>query len=428
MPALSHRVRCSVLLCAMALLCPPEPAQARCANNADVAASRLGPGRGGSPATMTLSPVVWSVSGGAIDPVKGSDGLIHLSFSAVLTNMTDRSATVTAITAVDPRQDNENVGRDEVLSTAGANVTGKFVVFGGPQVPAGPRFTQDLPPGGSGVAFFDVTLPGDAALPRALALRVATAWVDSVGASRTVTVVGAPTAVGCEPAIVLSPPLKGTGWLDGNGCCRFAGAHRMALNPINGALRPSEQFAIDFVRLDADGRLFSGEVADLKSWPFYGVDVLAAAAGTVVEVVRDMPDEVPGRNPDGMTADRAAGNHVVIDMGQGRYALYAHLAPNSAAVRVGDTVRQGQRLGALGNSGNSDGPHLHFQVMDRPSPLDAAGLPFVFDRMRLRGRATVTLDEMEKLLEKGEKLPISTDGAAALDGAMPLTLDVLDFE
>jgi len=42
-------------------------------------------------------------------------------------------------------------------------------------------------------------------------------------------------------------------------------------------------------------------------------------------------------------------------------------------------------LGLLGNSGQTTGPHLHFQVMDAPSPLAAEGIPFVFDRFVFLG-------------------------------------------
>jgi murein DD-endopeptidase MepM/ murein hydrolase activator NlpD len=47
-------------------------------------------------------------------------------------------------------------------------------------------------------------------------------------------------------------------------------------------------------------------------------------------------------------------------------------------VGKGDRVRKRQLLGLLGNTGNSDGPHLHFHIMDGPSPLQPNGLPFVY--------------------------------------------------
>jgi murein DD-endopeptidase MepM/ murein hydrolase activator NlpD len=54
----------------------------------------------------------------------------------------------------------------------------------------------------------------------------------------------------------------------------------------------------------------------------------------------------------------------------------AHLKRRSVKVKAGDRVRAGELIGACGNSGSSTEPHVHFQVMDRPRALLAAGLPF----------------------------------------------------
>jgi murein DD-endopeptidase MepM/ murein hydrolase activator NlpD len=54
-------------------------------------------------------------------------------------------------------------------------------------------------------------------------------------------------------------------------------------------------------------------------------------------------------------------------------------------------VRRGQVLGLLGNSGNSDAPHLHFHVSNENSPLASEGLPYVFESFDVLG--TADLDE-----------------------------------
>jgi hypothetical protein len=79
------------------------------------------------------------------------------------------------------------------------------------------------------------------------------------------------------------------------------------------------------------------------------------------------------------------GQPVVLDIGNGVYALFAHLRRGSVRVRPGDRVALGQQLGECGNSGNSTEPHLHFQLMDHPSVLLAAGLPMRFDRLQVTG-------------------------------------------
>ena len=60
------------------------------------------------------------------------------------------------------------------------------------------------------------------------------------------------------------------------------------------------------------------------------------------------------------------GNHVIIDHGNGFASLYAHLS--SFYVRVGENVTQGQQIGAVGNTGNSTGPHLHLEIRYQGSP------------------------------------------------------------
>lgn len=73
---------------------------------------------------------------------------------------------------------------------------------------------------------------------------------------------------------------------------------------------------------------------------------------------------------------------MILAHAHGEYSFYAHLIPGSLQVRLGDSVRQGQVLAHLGNSGNSDALHLHFQLMDGPDLLSARGLPCSFVNLR----------------------------------------------
>jgi murein DD-endopeptidase len=69
-----------------------------------------------------------------------------------------------------------------------------------------------------------------------------------------------------------------------------------------------------------------------------------------------------------------------------RFAVYEHLKPGSIRVSVGSRVRRGQIIAALGFTGDSTGPHLHFDVANGPEPLNAEGLPFVCTQFNLIGR------------------------------------------
>lgn len=85
-----------------------------------------------------------------------------------------------------------------------------------------------------------------------------------------------------------------------------------------------------------------------------GTPVVSVAAGTVVS----------------MNASGAAyGNHVVVKHADGRYTLYAHL--NSTSVSVGQSVSAGQQVGTVGSTGNSSGPHLHFEVRTHPTDFSS---------------------------------------------------------
>ena len=78
-----------------------------------------------------------------------------------------------------------------------------------------------------------------------------------------------------------------------------------------------------------------------------------------------IPENVPGINSRAVPITLEmplAGNHVILDIGGGRFAFYAHLQPGSLRVKLGDKVRRGQVLGLVGNSGNSTEPHLHFHI------------------------------------------------------------------
>lgn len=93
-----------------------------------------------------------------------------------------------------------------------------------------------------------------------------------------------------------------------------------------------------------------------------GTPVYAAAAGTVLRA----HDGCANNGYIGNRCGGGFGNHVIIGHADGTATLYAHLSPGSVEVRTGDatgeTVTCGQRIGLSGHSGNSTGPHLHFEV------------------------------------------------------------------
>lgn len=197
---------------------------------------------------------------------------------------------------------------------------------------------------------------------------------------RTESVEGGLVRVSLTPPIVLGPPLRGSNWLAANGPDNTSG-HRRALTLVDGSASIAQRFAIDWLQVGPDGNTFTGNPTDNNSYRAQGQELLAVADGTVVSVKDGIPDNVPraASRAVPITPETIAGNVIVLDVGGGRFAFYGHVQRGSLRVKSGDKVRRGQVLGLVGNSGNSDEPHLHFHVADSASLLVSEGLPYVID-------------------------------------------------
>jgi murein DD-endopeptidase MepM/ murein hydrolase activator NlpD len=149
-----------------------------------------------------------------------------------------------------------------------------------------------------------------------------------------------------------------------------------------------------------DGRGYHGDPKRAESWYGFGEHVLAPADGTVVSVSDIYPDEPIGAI--GQTP--GDGNHIILEIGNHRYAIMAHLKQGSARVSKGERVRAGQLIGAVGDSGNSLGPHLHFQVQEGPVfDQQARTIPVVFrDVVLIRGGRVSTPAEAD--LRRGDHI------------------------
>lgn len=153
----------------------------------------------------------------------------------------------------------------------------------------------------------------------------------------------------------------------------------------------SNNFASDFIYLDAQGREYHDDPRVLDNWYGYGKPIYAPGAGVVLATAADIPENwfedakatkigypelAPGKDP------KDIGNFVLIDHQNGEYSLLVHMKPGSVTVRLGDRVRQGQVVGRIGFAGDSIFPHLHYSLMDGPEVFKAWGLPAYFSQYR----------------------------------------------
>jgi hypothetical protein len=367
-----------------------------------------------------LAPLV-AIPIASPNPVHGADGRTHLVYEIALMSMASSPIALKNIESLDAES-------GTVVGTLQGEGLAQMLRLNG-----GTKGIQ-LSAGGSGLMFMDVTLEQGTAIPKALKHRFTIAVSNAVPSSspgdrdptphptQDIAFVSDALEVGAR-AVVISPPLKGSRWVVGGGCCTPYSYHRGATLPINGAIHVAERYAIDFVQLNDNNMLNSGPPDRLSSYAYFGNEIYSVADGTVVATKDDLPEQVPGKLPEGATIQMAAGNHVVVDIGEGRFAFYAHMQPKSLKVRIGDKVVTGQVLGLLGNSGNTDTPHLHFHVMDGPSPLVSNGLPYVFSAFTGQGML-----KDEKPLFTGGKVSVDEHALAGpLKDQLPLNDQVVSF-
>lgn len=151
----------------------------------------------------------------------------------------------------------------------------------------------------------------------------------------------------------------------------------------------SQAFAYDFVKLGPDGRIYANNGLTNVDHYAWNQPVLAPAPGKVLWVRDGMPDAAPGQPPDLdllQTDPRLmTGNSLVIGHGHGECSYFGHLQAGSLAVAAGDYVRRGQVIARVGNSGISQGPHLHYHLQNGPSLFVDQGLPVQFSRFVMTG-------------------------------------------
>ncbi|MGC5171305.1 peptidoglycan DD-metalloendopeptidase family protein [Microbacterium sp. DT81.1] len=194
-----------------------------------------------------------------------------------------------------------------------------------------------------------------------------------------------------DSPVVVDFPLRGEGWL--------AVTTPAARIPSHGVDALGQRYAYDFLMVDErpgeyffpgsglGGALLGVRTRDCYAW---GAPIHAPFAGEVVAALDGMPErqwihpvrEVVRQVVHGATFAPSRlmsilGNHVVLRSG-GLFAGLVHLAPGTLTVAVGQSVRSGDVLGAVGHTGNSTSPHLHFQLMDAADPLVAQGVPCAF--------------------------------------------------
>ncbi len=324
-------------------------------------------------AALRVEPV------GPAQRVYGSDGREHIDYDLLATNWFTADATLTSL---DVRGDGKRL-----LSLNAASLGATTLRLGSFSSTNG-----GVPSGSTVEVLVDVTLPhADRRwTPPLLTNRITYSIPDNASLRAVIgtTTVELPDLPVSQAPVVIASPLRGSGWLAANGCCDDpTSPHRhFVLATSEGHFIEPEMFAIDWQRL-VNGALFAGDGSKNSDFPTFGAPLYAVADGTVVKAVDGLRDISPfAQNLELRTPQDFGGNRVILKIGPGRYACYAHIEHGTVRVHVGERVRVGEQIGMVGNSGNTTGPHLHFGIQRRPDCLSQTE-PFEIDDFTLEGAA-----------------------------------------
>jgi hypothetical protein len=320
-----------------------------------------------------------------------SEGRVGLAYELHIANYRDIDLTLLRLDVL-PAGDTAH----PLASLAGQDLLRCLRRPGKPADPADPAVIRG---GEFAVVFLWVGIDSARTVPQAIAHRAVFQRRMGDGSRREYAVEGAAVPLPVRRPLVLRPPLPPGRWLMANGPSMLGG-HRFSLQAIDGRPSDSQRFAADWMLLGADGRLARDGVGGNALWHGYGTPVLAVADAEVVEIRDGLPENAP------LSSERAVpnrretigGNYVVLQLAADAFAFYAHLQPGSLRVAVGDRVRSGQVLGLIGNSGNSDAPHLHFHLTDTADPMSGEGIPFALDSFSIL--QTLSADSWEPMLQR----------------------------
>jgi hypothetical protein len=305
---------------------------------------------------------------------RGSDGRYNLVYDLLLANYNSHPTKLVKFEVLDDKG-------TVLKSLAGKELTETVTSFSGSAKDAA------MPAGTLAVAWVNLSFDKADQAPKHLNHRVVYESENQLDKPQKYESEGAPVAVAQHKPVLIGPPLKGGRWVAQGGYSGVKG-HRRALFAVDNALKASQRYAIDWIALNDANYSCTGDPKKCASSVGYGRPVIAVKDGIVSGVVESFLDQVPG-NPVG--DERFAypgGNTIVVDLGEGEYAFYAHLKPGSIKVKEGEHVKRGQQLAELGNTGNSTGPHLHFHIQDAPGILNSHGLPYAFDSFLVTGQVS----------------------------------------
>jgi murein DD-endopeptidase MepM/ murein hydrolase activator NlpD len=339
--------------------------------------------------------------------VADSGGTRQLAYELHLTNFSLQPVVLDRITVID-QDSRQIIGKFE-----GAQIDSSLARAGR----RGKEGIRNVDPGARTLVYFNLPLIGE--VPRSVAHQIDFHFAAGEDVSSK-QVSGAVALVNARAPVRLGPPLRGGPW-----AAVFAPemerGHRRVVYATGGEARIPGRFAVDWIKLDDKGLPAPKGATRLDAYFGHGSEVLAVADATVAGVRDDVPEAETLATIPKVSIGDASGNYISLDLGGGRFAFYEHLQ-RGIPVRPGQRVKRGDVIGRLGLTGQGSSPHLHFHVANANSLLEAEGLPFVIEGMRVLGN----YPSIEAIGRGGPWVP--TSGASPAGPYAPAPNSVVSFK
>lgn len=390
------------------------------------------------------TPVLVSVLGKPTFPFLGTDGKYHIAYDLEFTNASLIPATLQKVEVLDAADQSRVVATFDAdvlfardpknCQYAECGLLRTLKAFNGKVTSA------DIPPNASLMMYVTYAFDSLNQAPKEVVHRISliSATISAPQSPVPLTEVATPYNISAGTPMTLGPPVAGKNWVALNGCCDPFYPHVTSANAFNGQLLNSQRFAIDWKQTNDQGLFFAGDRTKNESYVDYGSQILAVADGTVEAVLDELEPNDPGILPandpvkrQSLTIKTADGNFIILNMGNGTYANYAHLQKGTMKVKAGDKVKKGQVIALLGNTGNANASHMHFHVMDGPSPFASNGLPYVIDKFDLVGQMNMAaFNGMDDYLQPPSGLnffPVNPGPPQPRTNQLPMANTIVNF-
>lgn len=148
----------------------------------------------------------------------------------------------------------------------------------------------------------------------------------------------------------------------------------------------SQRYAYDF-EIRKDDLPYHTDPVKCENYYSYLEDVIAPQDGYVVDIVNEYENTR-------ITKDRVTrndikdprGNYIVIKHKYGEHSVICHIEKDTFKVNIGDIIKKGQVIAKVGNSGNTNGPHIHYQVQKGYDFGNSKGLIIRFENAYINNK------------------------------------------